>query len=137
MCKPVGACPLHLTSPSSVLPMSRYSLDLNRGMAILLCVQIGPLHGNMCSQGQCPVTRALTILGLSRSPLCGPQVNGATLVHLITGVLWGLNLTEEPGRGEVGMNSHFMRTQAFFHPLLVRNTQEGWLVAAAVHAAHL
>lgn len=50
------------------------------------------------------------------SPLCGPQVNGATLVHLITGALWGLNLTEEPGRGEVGMNSHFMLTQAFFHP---------------------
>lgn len=28
------------------------------------------------------------------------------------------------------MNSHFMLTQAFFHSLLLRNTQEGWVGAA-------
>lgn len=30
------------------------------------------------------------------------------------------------------MNSRFMLTQAFFHPLLLKNTQKGWVVAVAV-----
>lgn len=35
-------------------------------------------------------------------------------------------------KGEIGMNAHFMLTQAFFHPLLLRSAQEGWVAVAAV-----
>lgn len=91
----------------------------------------------MCRLGSVSSVKDLDVPRFNCPPLCGPKVDGVTLIHqILMAHGWGIHMRVESNRrtqkGKISVNSHFVQTLAFSHPLLLRRTQEGLVAVAAV-----